>query len=131
MSLPARRVKPRRSMRARISPASLRSTASGLIRISDRSTAIERTSLLGASPPSGRSHLEGRELHRRRLDRRLAVRTHLPERLQRSLAIGAGLLELRRADRADEELVRHLGATDGTVEVAARQTLLHRLDLEF
>src|SRR5437763_4991081 len=130
MSLPARRMKPRRSMRARISPASLRSTASGLIRISDRSSAIERTSLLGASSPSGRSYLEGRELHRCRLHRGLAVRTHLPERFQGRLAIGAGLLELRGADRTDEELVRHLGPADAAVEGAAGETLLHRLDLE-
>src|SRR6185369_16612048 len=40
MSLPARSVKPRRSIRARISPASFRSTASGLIRMRERSTAI-------------------------------------------------------------------------------------------
>src|ERR1700730_11030458 len=40
MSLPARRVKLRDSMRARISPTSFRSTASGLIRMSERSTAI-------------------------------------------------------------------------------------------
>src|SRR5438094_4905149 len=130
MSLPARIVNPLRSIRARISPASFRWTASGLIRISDRSTAIERTSLLGASPPPRGSHLERRELHRRGLDGRLAERAHLPERLQRRLAVGARLLELRRADRADEEVGRHLRATDRAIEVAACEPLLHRLDLE-
>src|SRR5215208_1261979 len=39
MSLPARSVSPRRSIRARISPTSARSTASGLIRMSERSRA--------------------------------------------------------------------------------------------
>src|SRR5947208_3945174 len=130
MSLPARSVKPRRSMRARISPASFRCTASGLIRISERSTAIERPSLLGASPPPRRPHLEGRELDRGRLDGRLAVRAYLPERLERRLAIDARLLELRRAHRADEELGRHLGSADRAVEVAPSEPLLHRLDLQ-
>src|SRR4029450_13211050 len=104
MSFPARSVKPRRSMRPRISPARRRCIASGLIRISERSTAIERGSLLRAPPASGRSRLERGELYGRRLDRRLAVRAHLPECLERSLAVGARLLELRRADRADEEV---------------------------
>src|SRR5689334_564432 len=101
MSFPARRVKPRRSMRPRISPASLRSTASGLIRMSDRSRAIERTSLLGATPAPGWANLEGRELDRDGLDRCLAVWADLPERFERRLAVGARLLQLRRADRTD------------------------------
>src|SRR2546430_15304322 len=117
-------------MRPRISPASLRSTASGLIRMSDRSTAIERTSLLGATPSPGRANLEGRELDRDRLDRRLAVRADLPEGLERRLAVGAGLLQLRRADRTDEELRRDLRPADRAVQVTAREPLLHRLDLE-
>src|SRR5256885_17195451 len=90
-------------MRPRISPASLRSTASGLIRMSDRSTAIERTSLLGATPSPGRANLEGRELDRDRLDRCPAVRADLPEGLQRRLAVGAGPPQLRPAPRTDEE----------------------------
>src|SRR5437867_11837046 len=117
-------------MRPRISPASRRSTASGLIRMSDRSTAIGRTSLLGATPSSGRANLEGRELDRDRLDRCLAVRTDLPERLERRLAVRAGLLQLRRADRTDEKLRRDLRAADRAVQVAAGEPLLHRLDLE-
>src|SRR6266542_5333898 len=130
MSFPARSVSPRRSMRARISPTSPRSTASGLIRMSERSTAIERPSLLRAAPPSGRTDLEGRELDGSRFDRSLAVRTDLPERLERRLAVGTGLLQLRRADRADEKVGGHLGATNRAVEVAACKTLLHRPDLE-
>jgi len=39
----------------------------------------------------------------RRLDGSLAERTHLPERLERRLAAPAGVLQLRRADRAREE----------------------------
>src|SRR6476620_7112911 len=116
MSLAARSVKPRLSIRARISPASFRSTASGLIRMRERSTAIRRTSLLGASPPSRRSHLEGRKVDRGRLDGSLAVRAHLPERLEWRLAVGACLLQLRRADRADEKLVRDLRTADRAVE---------------
>src|SRR6476619_1726326 len=76
-----------------------------------------RTSLLGATPASWRSHFEGREVDRRRLDRCLAVGAHLPERLERGLAVDAGLLQLRRADGTDEELVRHLRAADRAVEV--------------
>src|SRR6266568_1104841 len=86
--------------------------------------------LLGASPAPGRSDLEGREANRRGLDRCLAVRAHLPERLERCLAVDACLLQLRRADRTDEEFVRDLRPADRTVEVAPREPLLHRLDLE-
>src|SRR5712691_9814915 len=130
MSFPARRVNPRRSTRARISPASFRSIASGLIRISDRSTAIERTSLLGASPAPWRSHLERRELDRHGFDGCLAVRADLPERLERRLAVDAGLLQLGRADGTHEELVRDFRAAHGAKEIAAREPFLHRLDLE-
>src|SRR5439155_26755414 len=93
-------------MRARISPASRRCTASGLIRISERSTAIERGSLLRAPSPSGRSNLERRELDGGRLDRRLAVRTDLPERLERGPAVRARPVQLRRAERAAEDVRR-------------------------
>src|SRR6185503_7431812 len=65
-----------------------------------------------------------------RLHRRLAERTHLPERLERLLAVAARLPEARRADRADEEAHLDLGAADRAMHVAARQALLHRLDLE-
>src|SRR5712691_4171866 len=117
-------------MRARISPVRRRSTASGLIRMSERSTAIERTSLLGASPPPRGADFKGRNVDCGRLDGGLAVRTHLPERLERRLAVDAGLLQLRRADGTDQEFVGDLRATDRAVEVAAREPLLHRLDLE-
>src|SRR5262249_21266127 len=117
-------------MRPRISPASRRSIASGLIRISVRSTAIERGSLLRAPPPSGRPRLECRELDRGRLDGRLAVGADLPEGLERRLAVHARLLQLRRADRTHEEVGADLRAANRAVEVAARKTLLHRLDLE-
>src|SRR5947208_4354759 len=123
-------------MRARISPASRRRTASGLIRISERSTAKAaevysgRGLLPGAPAPARRAHLEGRELDRGRLDRRLAVRADLPERLERRLAVCARLFELRRAHRTHEEVDADLRAADRTVQVAAREPLLHRLDLE-
>src|SRR4051812_1088840 len=55
-----------------------------------------------ARPPTPR-RLEGRHRNRGRLDRRLAERADLPQRLERLLAVAARLLELRRADRADEE----------------------------
>src|SRR5688500_8490442 len=64
-----------------------------------------------------------------RLDRRLAVRTHLPERLERSLAAPASFLQLRRADWAREELRLDDRATDGAPRCLAER-LLHRLDLE-
>src|SRR3954453_20248357 len=117
-------------MRERISPARRRSIASGLTRISERSTAIERGSLLRAPPPPGRSCLEGRELDGGRLDRRLAVRADLPERLERRLAVHARLLQLRRADRADEEVALDLRATHGALELTPTEPRLHLLDLE-
>src|SRR5690349_7575747 len=117
-------------MRPRISPARRRCTASGLIRISERSTAIERGSLLRAAPASLRSRLERGELDGGGLHGRLAVRADLPERLERRLAVDAGLLQLRRADRADEEVGADFRATHGAVEIPARKPLLHRLDLE-
>ena len=60
------------------------------------------------------------QLDGRRLDRRLAVRADLPERLERLLAVRARLAQPRRADRADEERRLDLGAADRAVQVAAR-----------
>src|SRR5437762_14162920 len=80
-------------MRVRISPASRRCTASGLIRMSERSSAKAaevysgRGFLPGAPAPARGPHLEGRELDGGRLDRCLAIRADLPERLERRLAV--------------------------------------------
>src|SRR5581483_5405229 len=63
--------------------------------------------------------LERRHRDSRRLDRGLAVRAHLPERLERRLAV-----------RAHEERDVDLGPAHGAVEVALREPVLHRLDLE-
>src|SRR4051812_50169985 len=109
-------------MRPRISPARRRCTASGLIRISERSTAIERGSLLRAPPSSRRSRLERGELDGSRLDRSLAIRTHLPEGLEGRLAVDACLLQLRRAHGADEKVRPDLRAADRAVEVTAGET---------
>src|SRR5579862_5342672 len=114
-------------MRERISPASRRSTASGLIRMSVRSTAIAAAGYSFAPAPP---RLERRHRDRRRLDRRLAERAHLPERLERRLAARARLLQLRRADRAHEVARVDLRAAHGAVEVALREPVLHRADLE-
>src|SRR6266480_2792020 len=93
-----------------------------------------RRSLLSASSlsawPRRLEPLGLAELRRRRLDRRFAERTNLPERLQGRLAVHAGLLQLRRAHRADEERGLHLRPAHGTVEVAVREPVLHRPDLE-
>src|SRR4029450_13120897 len=98
----ARSSSPRRSSRATISPASWRRIASGLTSTSVRSTAIERETLLtGPFPPRSRREPD----RRRRLDRRFAVGTDLPERLERRLAVHAGLTELRGADGSDEARV--------------------------
>src|SRR5262245_28878109 len=104
-------------MRPRISPASRRCIASGLIRINERSTAIERGSLLRAPPTSRRSRLERGELHRGRLDGRFAIRTHLPERLERRLAAHARLLQLRRADGTNEEVGADFRAAHRAVQI--------------
>src|SRR4051794_39662641 len=58
------------------------------------------------------------------------MRANLPERLERRLAVRARLLQLRRADRTDE--IRHvdLRAAYGTMQVALREAVFHRLDLE-
>src|SRR5262249_7828313 len=90
----------------------------------------ERPSLLGAPSTSRRARLERRELDRGRLDRGLAVRADLPQRLERRLAVHARLLELGRANRADEEVDTDLRAADRTMQIASRESLLHRLDLE-
>src|ERR671919_518250 len=62
MSFVARTLRPRRSKRPRISPASARCIASGLIRTSVRSAAIEGGTLRGSSaraaPPPARRVLE-------------------------------------------------------------------------
>ncbi len=64
-------------------------------------------------------------------DRRLAVRAHLPERLERRLAARARLLQLRRADRADEELgLDRARGTPGSATRRLPELLLHRADLE-
>src|SRR4029079_16318053 len=100
--------------------------ASGLIRTSVRSTATGAGYLLVAGealggvlvpadpfarpPRRAERPLLGGHRHRllehgRATDyRRLAVRAHLPERLEGVLAGHARLLQLRRAHRADEEL---------------------------
>src|SRR6478609_9697798 len=99
MSLAARTVRPRRSNCAKISPARLRATASGLARISVCSTAMRRARLPGLPAPR-RSLLRLAENGRRRrvvLDGRLAVRTDLPQGFERLVALHARLTQLRRA----------------------------------
>src|SRR5581483_6933014 len=59
---------------------------------------------------------------------RLAVRTHGPGRLERSVAVRTGLAQPRRADRADEEVRLGFRTADGAL--AAHQPLLDRPDLE-
>src|SRR5580765_5146758 len=123
-------------MRPRISAASLRRTASGLIKMSVCWTATrgsvvvalaEAAGLLAPPTPPGPQR---RHRNRGRLDRRLAERAHLPERLERRLARRARLLQLRRADRAYEVARVDLRPADRAVEVALREPVLHRLDLE-
>src|SRR3954451_12154898 len=70
------------------------------------------------------------ELDRGGLDRRLAVRAYLPERLERLLAVAARRPQPGGADRADQERLVDLGAADRAVHVPAGEALLHRLDLE-
>src|SRR5213082_2511967 len=129
----ARNFRPRRWKRARISPARLRSTASGFARISVRSTAMRPRRLPTLPSRARRPVLRFDERDGRVrvvLDRRLAVRAHLPRRLERPVAVGARLAQLRRAHGADEELLVDLGAAYGAAEVARAEPLLHRLDLE-
>src|SRR5437764_14242978 len=113
--------RPRASKRRTSSPAKPRSIASGLIRTSVRSSATGASLLLARQVLGGvvlpaRATSAARcaqRLRRERSrivedrraadDRRLAVRADLPERLERRLAGRARLLELRRADRADQE----------------------------
>src|SRR5438105_11184682 len=74
---------------------------------------------------------EGRRRSRlRRLDRRLAVGAHLPDRLERGAAAHACLLELRRADGTDEIARVDLRVTDRAAKVGSRDPLLDRLDLQ-
>src|SRR5262245_50538292 len=105
--------------------------ASGLIRTSVRSTAMTAASLRAPFAPWRRESLSLAErLDRGGLDRRLAERADLPERLERLLAVAAGLAQPRRTDRADEERLVDLGPADRAVQVAPREPLLHRPDLE-
>src|SRR5207253_10164942 len=59
-----------------------------------------------------------------------AVRANLPERLERRLAVAAGLPQPSRADGADQEGRVDVGPADGALHVPPREALLHRLDLE-
>src|SRR3954453_15029148 len=127
MSFASRISKPRASIRPRISPASRRRTASGLIRMRLRSTATSAPAAGAPSPPRAERRRCSRH---RRLDRRLAVRADLPDRLERRLAAHARLLQLRRAHRADEEAGIDTGSADGAVEVLLSQPFLHLPDLE-
>src|SRR5207248_9827484 len=81
---------------------------------------------------AGRRALRLRERHRSGvvLDRGFAVRADLPQRLERPVAVGARLAQLRRTHRAHEEVLLHLGAADGAMEIAVPEALLDRLDLE-
>src|SRR5207302_9024543 len=81
---------------------------------------------------SAGSTLTARDYRRRRrgLDRGLAVRAHLLQRLERRPALHARLPELRRADRAHEIARVDVRAADGTDEAAPRQPVLHGLDLQ-
>src|SRR5215470_7822066 len=126
MSLPAATTKPRASIRPRISPASRRCTASGLIRMRLRSTAIGSAPAGAPRPPCPE---RGRRSRVRWLDRRLAIRADLPDRLERRATAHAGLLELRRADGTDEVARVDLCVTHGTADVR-RHAVLDRLDLE-
>src|SRR5262249_35970085 len=121
-------MRPRRSKRARISPASARETASGFARIRVRSTAMRPRTLAGRASGSLRLRPE-----RHRLvgdDRRLAVRADLPGRVERAAARGTRLAQLRRADRADEVVVADGCAADRAVLLVLAQAALDRLDLE-
>src|SRR5579859_2861293 len=102
-------------MRASISPASRRRTASGLIRMRVRSTARSASHARRAATASCA------ECRRRPgvggLDRRLAIGANLPDRLEGSAAAHARLLELRRAHGANEIGLVDLGVTDGAAMV--------------
>src|SRR2546423_12291920 len=95
-----------------------------------RSTAMRPRNL--ATLAAARRSLRLCECHRRGvvLDRRLAVRAYLPERLERPVTVRARLSEFRRADRTDQELFFDLGAAHWAVQAASAEPLLHRLDLE-
>src|SRR5262249_3179150 len=98
--------------------------------MSVRSTAMRPGSL--SRLPAARPPFRLRQRPRSRivLDRRLAVGAHLPQRFERPVAAHARLPQLRRAHRADEEVLLHLGTADRAVEVAGAEALLDRLDLE-
>src|SRR5664280_1811723 len=65
-----------------------------------------------------------------RRDRRLAVGTDLPERLERRLAARAGLLEARGADGTDEIVGVDIDLAHGAASHALAETRLHLLYLE-
>src|SRR5262249_28068026 len=116
------------SKRARISPASARETASGFARIRVRSTAMRPPTLAGRASRALRLRPERHRLLRH--DRRLAVRADLPGRVERAVAGGARLAELRRADRADEVVRPDRRAAHGAVLLVLAEAPLDRLDLE-
>src|SRR5262249_54079023 len=62
-------------------------------------------------------------------DRRLAVRAHLPGRLERPAARGAGGAQLRRAHGAHEEVRLDLAAADAARHVGCTEATLDRPDL--
>src|SRR5438094_3234633 len=87
-------------------------------------------SLSAALAPGRRQGLRLAELDGHGLDRRLAVRADLPERLERRLAIAARLAQASRAHGAHEKGGIDLCAADRAVQLTPREALLHRLDLE-
>ena len=119
----------RRRARARSRPASRGSASARPPSAAESTRARSQRAAAGAVARSrASSSIPGSA--RRRLDRRLAVRAHLPQRLERRAAARARLLQPRRADRADEEGRLDLGPADRAVQVAPREPLLHRPDLE-
>src|SRR4051812_28203410 len=129
-----------------ISPERPRATPSGFTSTSVRSRAIGggayRTAahegavpgalrLRRAAQPRTRRFPRVRYERGSRLrDGRLAVRADLPERLERRLARGAGLLQLRGANGTDEVVALDLRAAHGALQLAAAEARLHLLDLE-
>src|SRR2546423_1732987 len=114
-------------MRPRISPASRRCTASGLIRMRLPWRAMAAPGPCTPRPPSAERR-RGSRL--RGLDRRFAVRADLPDRVERRPAAHARLLELRGAHGTDEIAGVDLGVADGAAVVGRREAILDRLDLE-
>src|SRR5262249_57650844 len=122
----------------RVARARRRSTASGLIRMRLRSTATAAATLSVTRPmsPRGAAPLRPPRAERRRrpgqrgLDRGLAVRAHLPDRLERRAAADTRLLELRRAHRADEGARGDLGVADRAAQGSGPGPSLPPPDLE-